>query len=95
MTTGQITDTEVEEALRDVRARYARVRYHLRQAANELLQISNEYGLNYEPLGYGRLLEANTVGGFPDDAYGMVWAAHGQVSFDRSMLLELVQAMGE
>ena len=81
MTTDQITDTETEEALRDVRMRYARVRYHLRQAANELLVIGEEYGLTYEEPS--------------DDAYGMVWAAHDQVKFDRDMLLELVQAMGE
>ena len=90
MTTNQITDTETEEALRDVRTRYARVRYHLRQAANELRDIGEEYGLNYEPL------EAKCLDGkYSDDAYGMVWAAHGQVSFDRDYLLELVQVMGE
>ena len=90
MTTNQITDTETEEALRDVCTRYARVRYHLRQAANELLVISREYGLNYEPL------EAICLDGkYSDDAYGMIWAAHGQVSFDRDYLLEFIQAMGE
>lgn len=83
MTTNQITDTETEEALRDVRMRYATVRHHLRKAANELLVIGREYGLTYEP------------GMENDDAYGMVWAAHDQVKFDRDMLLELVQAMGE
>ena len=83
MTTNDITTGETEEALRDVRMRYATVRYHLRQAANELLVIGREYGLTYEP------------GMENDDAYGMVWAAHGQVSFDRDYLLELVQVMGE
>ena len=83
MTTDQITDTETEKALRDVRRRYARVRHHLRQAANELLVIGGEYGLTYENR------DAN------EDAYGMIWAAHHQVSLDRDYLLELVQAMGE
>jgi hypothetical protein len=83
MTTNEITTGETEEALRDVRMRYATVRYHLRQAANELLVIGREYGLTYEP------------GVDTDDAYGMVWAAHDQAKFDRDMLLELVQVMGE
>lgn len=90
MTTNDITTGETEQALRDVRMRYATVRHHLRQAANELLVISREYGLNYEPLEALRL-----DGKFSDDAYGMIWAAHGQVSFDRDYLLELVQTMGE
>ena len=83
MTTNEITTSETEAALRDVRMRYATVRYHLRQAANELLELGKDYGLTYEP------------GVDTDDAYGMIWAAHDQAKFDCDYLLELVEAMAE
>jgi len=83
MTINGITTSETEDALRDVRMRYATVRHHLRQAANELLELGRDYGLTYEP------------GVDTDDAYGLVWKAHDQAKCDCEYLLEFVEAMAE
>lgn len=81
MTTNQITDPEVLAELADIRHRYNLACYHLRQAANQLLTISKEYGLTY--------------GEDTEDAAGLIKKAHEQVAYDREYFIEFLEAMAE
>ncbi len=81
MTTNEITDPEVAAELADIHHRYDLARYHLRQAANQLLRLSKEYGLTY--------------GEDTEDSAGLIKKAHDQVGFDREYFTEFLKAMAE
>lgn len=85
MTTEPSTDTELLAYEQDIQRRYNLVRHHLRMAANELLTIGREYGLEYR--------EEAAHGVEDDTVLTTIYQAHQQVKFDRDRLIEMVQVM--